>query len=461
MALRVLGRAVTSTVGVAYLRMKSVNMVSDATASLLEDKIRSRRARVGIVGLGYVGLPLAVEFAKAGFHVTGIDLSEEKVASINRGNSYVRDIPGGVMRPLVESGNLRATTDFSGLLELDTVNICVPTPLRKTKDPDMSYIVAACQEIGRYFHSGMLVILESTTYPGTTDEVVLPMLEKSGLRVGEDFFLCFSPERVDPGNPKYQTANIPKVVGGTTPACTEMGKVFYSQALETVVPVSSTQVAEMVKLLENTFRMINIGLANEIAMMCDRMDINVWEVIEAAATKPFGFMPFFPGPGLGGHCIPIDPFYLSWKTRQAGIEARFIELAGYINGQMPHFVVDKIQNALNDHGKPVKGSHIHILGVAYKKDIEDVRESPALDIMLLLARRGARLTYSDPFVPKLRVDGVDLVSDGEETAAIADCCVIVTDHSKFDYRKLAGASRLIVDTRNALRGMTSEKIVRL
>ena len=436
-------------------------MVSDATASLLEDKIRSRRARVGIVGLGYVGLPLAVEFAKAGFHVTGIDLSEEKVASINRGDSYVRDIPGGVMRPLVESGKLRATTDFSGLLELDTVNICVPTPLRKTKDPDMSYIVAACQEIGRYFHSGMLVILESTTYPGTTDEVVLPMLEKSGLRVGEDFFLCFSPERVDPGNPKYQTANIPKVVGGTTPACTEMGKVFYSQALETVVPVSSTQVAEMVKLLENTFRMINIGLANEIAMMCDRMDINVWEVIEAAATKPFGFMPFFPGPGLGGHCIPIDPFYLSWKTRQAGIEARFIELAGYINGQMPHFVVDKIQNALNDHGKPVKGSHIHILGVAYKKDIEDVRESPALDIMLLLARRGARLTYSDPFVPKLRVDGVDLVSDGEETAAIADCCVIVTDHSKFDYRKLAGASRLIVDTRNALRGMTSEKIVRL
>ena len=270
----------------------------------------------------------------------------------------------------------------------------------------MSYIVSACQEIAKHFHPGMLVILESTTYPGTTDELMLPMFERPDLKVGEDFFLCFSPERVDPGNPKFQTKNIPKVVGGITPACTELGALFYRQALETVVPVSSTRVAEMVKLLENTFRMINIGLVNEIALMCDRMGINVWEVIDAAATKPFGFMPFYPGPGLGGHCIPIDPFYLSWKTKQAGIEARFIELAGYINGQMPHFVVDKIQNALNDHSKPLKGSRVHVLGVAYKRDIDDVRESPALDIIHLLGKRGAKVTYSDPFVPRLRADGI-------------------------------------------------------
>jgi UDP-N-acetyl-D-glucosamine dehydrogenase len=305
------------------------------------------------------------------------------------------------------------------------------------------------------------VILESTTYPGTTDELVLPMLEQGGLKAGRDFFLCFSPERVDPGNPKYNTSNIPKVVGGVTAACSEMGRLFYAQALQKVVAVSSTQVAEMVKLLENTFRMINIGLVNEMALMCDRMGINVWEVIEAAATKPFGFMPFYPGPGLGGHCIPIDPFYLSWKTKQAGIEARFIELAGYINGQMPHFVVDKIQNALNDHGKPVKGSHIHVLGVAYKKNIEDVRESPALDIMLLLKRRGARITFSDPHVPSLELEGEPLKSEDVALSMAADCTVVVTDHSAFDYRKLAEHAKLIVDTRNALKGISSPKIVRL
>src|SRR5579885_2769376 len=414
------------------------------TARHLREKIRSRTARVGIVGLGYVGLPLAVEFAKAGFTVTGIDLSEPKTRAVNAGDSYVGDIASATLSPLVERGKLRATTDFSAVAELDTINICVPTPLRKTKDPDMSYIVSACQEIARYFHPGMLVILESTTYPGTTDEVVLPMLAKSGLEVGKDFFLCFSPERVDPGNPKYQTSNIPKVVGGVTPACTEMGRLFYSQALQTVVPVSGTQVAEMVKLLENTFRMINIGLVNEIALMCDRMGINVWEVIDAAATKPFGFMPFYPGPGLGGHCIPIDPFYLSWKTKQAGIEARFIELAGYINGQMPHFVVDKIQNALNDAAKPVKGSKIHIMGVAYKRDIDDLRESPALDIMLLLQKRGAQISYSDPHVPELRLDGLDLQAAPEAAAAHADCVVIVTDHSAFDYPALLERAALIV-----------------
>ena len=432
-----------------------------ATAQVLAEKIRTRRARVGVVGLGYVGLPLAVEFAAAGFTVIGIDISEEKVRRVNAGDSYVGDIPSSTLAPLVEAGRLRATTDFSAVLDLDTINICVPTPLRKTKDPDMSFIVSSCAEIVRYFHAGTLVILESTTYPGTTEELVLPMLAKSGLEVGCDFFLCFSPERVDPGNPKYQTANIPKVVGGCTPACTEMGRLFYAQALETVVPVSSTQVAEMVKLLENTFRMINIGLANEIALMCDRMRIDVWEVIDAAATKPFGFMPFYPGPGLGGHCIPIDPFYLSWKTKQAGIEARFIELAGYINGQMPHFVADKVQNALNDASKPVKGSKIHVMGVAYKRNIDDMRESPALDVMMLLQRRGGVITYSDPYVPRLHLEGMDLESLPESAAADADCVVIVTDHAAFDYPGLVERSCLIVDTRNALKGVNSTKIVRL
>jgi len=307
----------------------------------------------------------------------------------------------------------------------------------------------------------MLVILESTTYPGTTDELVLPMLEKSGLKVGEDFFLCFSPERVDPGNTKFQTKNIPKVVGGTTPACTDLGKLFYSQALEKVVPVSSTQVAEMVKLLENTFRMINIGLVNEIAIMCDSMGINVWEVIDAAATKPFGFMPFYPGPGLGGHCIPIDPFYLSWKTKQSGTEARFIELAGQINGRMPHFVVEKIQNALNEVRKPVKGSKILVYGVSYKRDIDDVRESPAIDIMLLLKRRGADVSYVDPYVEEMRLDGGTIRSGGADAARDADCVVIVTDHSAFDYPALVRDAALIVDTRNALKGIQSEKIFRL
>ena len=347
------------------LGVASVNAAAANAAQALEEKIKSRTARVGIVGLGYVGLPLAVEFANAGFSVTGIDVLGEKTRRVNSGDSYVGDIPSARLAPLVHAGKLRATTDFSVISELDTINICVPTPLRKTKDPDMSFIISSCQEVAQYLHPGMLIILESTTYPGTTDELVLPMLEKNGMKAGKDFFLCFSPERVDPGNPQFQTVNIPKVVGGCTPACTDMGRLFYSQALQRVVPVSSTQVAEMVKLLENTFRMINIGLANEMALMCDRMGIDVWEVIDAASTKPFGFMPFYPGPGLGGHCIPIDPFYLSWKTRQAGVEARFIELAGYINGSMPHFVADKVQQALNREAKPVMGSRIHVMGVAY------------------------------------------------------------------------------------------------
>ncbi len=351
---------------------------------------------------------------------------------------------------------------MSAVSELDTINICVPTPLRKTKDPDMSFVVAACEAIAKHLKPGTLVILESTTYPGTTEELLLPTLSSTGMKVGKDFFLCFSPERVDPGNPKFQTHNIPKVVGGVTPACTRMGALFYSQALETVVPVSSTQVAEMVKLLENTFRMINIGLVNEMAMMCDRMGINIWEVIEAAGTKPFGFMPFYPGPGLGGHCIPIDPFYLSWKSRQNGIEARFIELAGYINGQMPHFIVDKIQNALNDQRKALKGSHIHILGVAYKRDIDDVRESPALDVMHLLRTRGAIVTFSDPFVPSVRLDDeICFSADLMDAVRAADCSVIITDHTCVDYGSLVPQAQLIVDARNALRGISPEKVVRL
>jgi UDP-N-acetyl-D-glucosamine dehydrogenase len=433
-----------------------------ATFEALKGKIQNKTARVGIVGLGYVGLPLAVEFANAGFSVTGIDVQESKVEGLNRGESHVQDVPSAEIGKYVGAKKFRATTDFSVVRELDTINICVPTPLRKTKDPDMSFIVSAVEEVAKHFHPGLLIILESTTYPGTTDELLLPTFEKLGYKVGEDFFLCFSPERVDPGNPTYQTHNTPKVVGGVTPACTEMGELFFSQALEHVVPVASTRVAEMVKLLENTFRMINIGLVNEMALMCDGMGINVWEVIDAAATKPFGFMPFYPGPGLGGHCIPIDPFYLSWKTKQSGIEARFIELAGYINGNMPHFVVDKVQNALNNHSKAVKGSHVHVAGAAYKRNIDDMRESPALDIILLLQKRGAKVTYSDPYVPTLRLDGMSLKSEPlVATAAKADCVVIVTDHTDFDYKGLLDSAKLIVDTRNAMKKFASEKIVRL
>ncbi len=428
----------------------------------LLDKLKNKTARIGVVGLGYVGLPLAVEFAHAGFHVTGLDIDQRKVDKLNAGESYIQDIPTSVLKPLVDSGLLDATTDFSKIRDLDTINICVPTPLSKAKDPDMTFVNSAVQSIAENFGPGKLVILESTTYPGTTEELVLPKLEMGGLTVGEDFFLCFSPERVDPGNKQFQTRNIPKVVGGHTDACTEAGAAFYACALDHVVPVSGTKVAEMVKLLENTFRMINIGLVNEMAMMCGRMGINVWEVIDAAATKPFGFMPFYPGPGLGGHCIPIDPFYLSWKSKQSGMEARFIELAGYINGQMPHFVADKIQNALNDHSKPLKGSKVHILGMAYKKNIDDVRESPGLDIMHLLMQRGAIVSYSDPFIPSLRIEEHRLENqDMLSSCAAADCVVVVTDHTDVDYAKAIEVSKLIVDTRNVLKKFKSEKIVTL
>jgi UDP-N-acetyl-D-glucosamine dehydrogenase len=424
----------------------------------LREKLSARTARVGVVGLGYVGLPLAVEFARAGFDTTGIDLDRRKIEAVCQGTSYIPDVATAEVARLVADGTLHATTDFACVAELDTINICVPTPLRKTKDPDMSYIVSAVDEIAKHLHPGTLVILESTTYPGTTEELVQPMLEASGLTAGVDFFLAFSPERVDPGNPTFNTHNVPKVVGGVGAASTELASMLYGAAIETIVPVSSPQTAEMVKLLENTFRMVNIGLVNEIALMCDRLGLDVWEVVKAAATKPFGFMPFYPGPGLGGHCIPIDPFYLSWKAKQNGFDPRFIELAGQVNGGMPHFVVDKITDALNRHAKAVNGSTVLILGIAYKRDIDDMRESPSLDVMALLHQKGAKVRYADPYVPALAarawLGGFDMQTEALTPAAIAgaDCVAILTEHRTVDYDMVLNSARLIVDTRNAIAG---------
>jgi UDP-N-acetyl-D-glucosamine dehydrogenase len=440
----------------------SSTAVSSSTLEGLSRKIKARTAKASVIGLGYVGLPLATELGRAGFSVVGIDKDESKVEAIRAGRSYIPDVDAALFGELAGAGKLTASFDASVLAECDAVSICVPTPLRKTKDPDMSFILDATELLASYLHPGMLIILESTTYPGTTEEAILPVLENSGLKVGRDFFLCFSPERVDPANPKFHTRNIPKVIGGVTPECTAMGALFYSQVMDTVVPVSSTRVAEMVKLLENTFRMINIGLANEMALMCNRMGIDVWEVIDAAATKPFGFMPFYPGPGLGGHCIPVDPLYLSWKIKQAGYEPRFIELAAHVNAQMPFFVADKVQAALNEHSKPVKGSRVHLVGVAYKRDVSDIRESPALEVIAALEQRGARLSYSDPFVAELKLPGMTLQSqDLAQAAAQSDCCVIVTNHSNVDYAGLVEAAPIVVDTRNALKSIRSEKIFRL
>ncbi len=423
----------------------------------LLDRITSRRARTGIVGLGYVGLPLAVELGRAGFEAIGIDIDNRKVDAINGGDSYIPDVPGHHVAALVRDKRLSATTDFAVIETLDTVNICVPTPLRKTKDPDLSYVVSAVEAIATYLHPGMLVILESTTYPGTTDEVLRPALERGGLRAGRDFFLAFSPERVDPGNPTFQTHNVPKVVGGSSPACSKLAAALYATAIQSVVSVSSTRVAEMVKLLENTFRAVNIGLVNELALMCDRLGIDVWEVVDAAKTKPFGFMPFYPGPGLGGHCIPIDPFYLSWKARESGFEARFIELAGHVNGAMPHFVADKVTEALNTRRKSVNGASVLIMGVAYKRDIDDIRESPALDVMGVLRGRGAQVAYTDPYVPHVSArtwgGDVDLASLQITPEALGgfDCVVILTDHSAFDYDAVVDRADLVVDSRNAVK----------
>ena len=430
------------------------------------DLIKSRKAKTGVIGLGYVGLPLAVEFGRVGYEAIGFDLDARKVNAINEGRSYIDDVPTAHVAELKAANRLRATTNFDALAEVDTINICVPTPLRKTKDPDMSYIVTAAEEIAKRLRPGHLVILESTTYPGTTDELVLPMLEKGGLKAGKDFFLAFSPERVDPSNRSFNTHNIPKVIGGMTEDCTALASALYDGAIKTIVPVSSPRVAEMVKLLENTFRAVNIGMVNELALMCDRMGIDVWEVVKAAATKPFGFMPFYPGPGLGGHCIPVDPFYLSWKARESGFEARFIELAGAVNGNMPHYVVSLMSEALNSVRKPLNGSKVLVAGIAYKKDVDDIRESPALDLLHLLRERGAELSYTDPFVPKLAAkewpNGIDLVNtDVTKTATEEfDCVVVVTDHSQFDYTELQRVAKTVVDTRNAIK-TRSPKVVRL
>jgi UDP-N-acetyl-D-glucosamine dehydrogenase len=426
------------------------------------EKIRSRQAKVGIIGLGYVGLPLAVEFARAGFDVTGFDVDPEKTKAINAGHSYIPDVAEADLAAAVNAGRLRGTGDMRQLGHMDVIDIAVPTPLRKTRDPDLSYVVKAVEAVAATIRPGQLIILESTTYPGTTDEVVQPMLEARGLIADQDFLLAFSPERVDPGNPTHTTRSIPKVVGGVGPASTEAASALYGAVVSSVVPVTSTRVAEMVKLLENTFRAVNIGLVNEIALMCHKMDIGVWEVIDAAKTKPFGFMPFYPGPGLGGHCIPIDPFYLSWKARQSGFECRFIELAGQVNGSMPEYVVQRVADALNTVKKPVNGSRVHLFGIAYKKDVGDVRESPALDILDLLLRRGAKVTYSDPYASRFTHGAQAFTSVPFETAVAApcDCAVITTDHSSFDYARIA-AMPLVVDTRNALRAFDTPTIFRL
>ncbi|MFP4192030.1 MAG: nucleotide sugar dehydrogenase [Candidatus Hydrogenedentota bacterium] len=410
---------------------------------------------VGIIGLGYVGLPLAVEFARGGLHVIGVDVEPIRVAELNQGNSHILDVRPEDLAPLVSAGKLEATTDFGALAAVDAICICVPTPLRKSLDPDISYIVQAAEEVSRILKPGVLVVLESTTYPGTTEEVLLPKLEESGLKAGKDFHLAFSPERVDPGNQRFTTRNTPKVVGGVTPACVERAVSLYTHAVDHVVPVNSARAAEMVKLLENTFRAINIGLVNELAIICDRLGVDVWEVIEAAKTKPFGFMPFYPGPGLGGHCIPIDPLYLSWKLRTVNYTARFIELASSINSNMPEYVVEKITDALNGEKKSVNGSRILMLGVAYKRDVSDMRESPALDIMALLFHKGAFLSYADPYVPEVDLLGEHFVADDlEEGLERFDCVVIATDHSAFDYQRVVRESKVVYDARNATAGLT-------
>jgi len=426
-------------------------------------RIRKKDFTAAIIGLGYVGLPLAMEYAEAGIEVIGIDVDGSKVRELRAGRSYIGDVPSGWVKKAVDAGRFKPTTDYSAMAMADTVNICVPTPLRKTKDPDLSYIVGAMEHMVKYLHKDMLVVLESTTYPGTTQEVLAPMIEEKGFTVGKDIFLAFSPERVDPGNAQFTTRNIPKVVGGVTPLCTKVAAALYGGVMENVHPVSGAAVAEMVKLLENTFRSVNIAMVNEIALMANRMGIDVWEVIEAAKTKPFGFMPFYPGPGIGGHCIPLDPFYLSWKAKQFGFESRFIELAGVVNGQMPHYTVDKVGEALNRSRKAINGSKVLILGVAYKKNINDVRESPALDILHLLEKKGAILSFCDPYVPEIRDGAMNLSRSPFSAATLrkADCVVVVTDHASFDYKLVAGESKMVVDTRNALKGYGGRNIVKL
>ncbi len=418
-------------------------------------KLDQRTAIIGVVGLGYVGLPLALEFARAGFHVIGYDVNEKVVDALMRGESHIKDVPAADVAEMVAAGKFEATSRESRLRETDAISIAVPTPLAKTRDPDMTYVIAAADAIARNCHPGLLIVLESTTYPGTTRDLMQPKLEAAGLTVGLDVFLAFSPERVDPGNPTWNTKNTPKVVGGITAACTEVASALYASCLETIVPVSSTETAELVKLLENTFRSVNIGLVNEMQIVCDKLGVNVWEVIEAAATKPFGFMKFTPGPGIGGHCIPLDPHYLAWKMRTLNYKTRFIDLASEINSEMPALVVQRVTQALNDQRKPVNGSRVLVLGVAYKRDIDDMRESPALDVIRLLEERGAEVVYHDPHVPSFREDGHERLSVpfNDAELARADAVVIVTDHSSVDYQRVVDAAPLVVDTRNATAGL--------
>ena len=434
----------------------------DCKIALLQ-KIESREARVGVVGIGYVGLPLAVAFAQAGFPVTAVDVDPRKIEAINNGQSYIEDVPEAELGPLVASGRLRAATDYAALAGVDAISICVPTPLNKTKDPDISYILNAAANIAKQGAAGKLVILESTVYPGATDEIILPQLAQNGAQVGRDFFLAFSPERIDPGRTDYNIYTTPKVIGGVTPDCLDVALALYGAIVEKPVPVSSTAAAEMVKLLENTFRAVNIGLVNEVALMCDKLGLDVWEVVAAAATKPYGFMPFYPGPGLGGHCIPVDPHYLSWKLRTLNYKARFIELAAEINSYMPEYVAGKVVEGLNRERKAVNGSRILLLGVAYKPDVGDVRESPALDIIHLLRAQGAEVNYHDPYVPDLAHEGFDLRSIPltETAVAAADCVIIVTNHANLDWHLVARRASLIVDARNALPGKANGRVVPL
>ena len=430
----------------------------------LLQRIKQREARIAVIGLGYVGLPLAVEKAKVGFDVTGLDRNPARVEMVNRGENYIPDILGSDLARVVTEGKLRATEDFSIIANVDVITICVPTPLDKNKQPDTSYIEGVVEQSLPYLHKGQLVVLESTTYPGTTEEIILPRIESHGFKVGEDIFLAFSPERVDPGNDRYKTKNTPKVVGGVTPACTEMAATLYEQILdEEVCRVSSPRVAEMTKLLENIFRIVNISLVNELALLCEKMKIDIWEVIEAAKTKPFGFMPFYPGPGLGGHCIPLDPFYLSWKAKEYDFSTRFIELAGEINDAMPYHVVEEAMELLNKNGKALNGSKVMLLGMAYKRDIDDLRESPALKVARLLAERGAMLSYHDPYIPQINSAGLELrdVPLSPETLAAQDLVIITTAHTNVDYKMVVEHASLILDTRNATKGIESSKIARL
>src|SRR5215468_9521536 len=429
----------------------------------LETKIATKTAAFGVIGLGYVGLPLALTFSDAGFNATGIDIDGSRVEAIVAGKSYITDIPDGELQKALRENRFRATTDLSEIRHLDAVSICVPTPLRKTKDPDMSYVISAADAIASELRPGQLIILESTTYPGTTEELILPSLETRGLKVGEDFFLAYSPERVDPGNPNFATKDIPKVIGGVTPRCAELAAMLYGSAMKHIVPVSSTRVAEMVKLLENTFRSVNIALVNEIALMCSHMKIDVWEVIKGAASKPFGFMPFYPGPGLGGHCIPIDPLYLEWKSKIDGFESRFIGLADKVNSGMPRFVVTRAMELLNERGKAMRGSRVHVLGVTYKRDISDSRESPAIEVIKLLMGLGANVVYSDPFVTTLSVDGepVESVALSPNTLKACDLAIIITNHTAFDYSEIIRNAPLVFDTRNATDGARARNLVQL